>query len=133
MDKKNKKNSPVKPTKTLEVVTQPKTPTLQDVREIVKTIPDDVTELPMKDDDAAKVRAFEQNIVAAKLQLADAELQLVARKNELTQFIFTKNQEMVKEINQIAQSYGIDTDGNTDSRKWTFNTNDMVFKLAVSE
>jgi len=92
----------------------------------------DAEQIAMTQDEVARVKAADQVVVAAKLQLADVELSLAEmqdRKAKLVDTIRSSFQDMVKEVRDIAQSHGIDVDGTTDSRKWNLNTADMTFYL----
>jgi hypothetical protein len=87
--------------------------------------------IQMNSDDANSVKTFEQQILQLKIQLSDLEVQITdanAKKAELVTAIKTQSANMFSAIRGIAQAHGIDPDGKADSKKWTLNTQSMLFQ-----
>lgn len=133
MDKKKNKNKPSK-----SVSHKPVIATLDDVRQVTQpaqptakvVVPADVDQLPLSTEDADKIRVVEQKVAAAKIQLADLEIQLSEqnnRKSEILGLLKNTSKEMVDEVNKIATSYGIDVNSQN-GRKWNLNTAEMIFR-----
>lgn len=104
-------------------------------KEIVKeqkVVPEGVDKITMSDGECNVLKVYDQNIFNYKLQLANAELQLIDiqnKKNELVNNIKVQSADMLEQIRKIAANHGIDVEGITDTRKWTLDTNDMTFYL----
>ena len=77
----------------------------------------------MKEEDAALVRATENQILQLKLQIADLELQ----KNGLFASVREQHNLMMEQVKKIAESYGIDVEGVRDTSRWNLDTASMVF------
>jgi hypothetical protein len=86
--------------------------------------------LPMKDEDAASVRAIENQILQTKLALADLALQVLEADRQrglLAAQIREQHDNLMAEVKRIAESYGIDVEGTRDQSKWNLDTASMVF------
>lgn len=95
-------------------------------------VPNDVEQIAMTAEQSAKVRGLEQKVLYAKLQLADVGIQisdLQDQKTQLVNFIKNGRQEMMNEVRQVAESFGIDVEGVKDTRRWNLDTDQMVFRL----
>lgn len=86
--------------------------------------------VPMKDEDAASVRAIENQILQTKLQLADLALQVLEADRQrglLAAQIREQHDNLMAEVKRIAESYGIDVEGTRDQSKWNLDTSSMIF------
>lgn len=87
--------------------------------------------IPLSQGDAAKVKAFQDEIAAAKTQLADLQIQLtdaIARQTELVNLVKARSSEMMNLVTEIAVASGIDPTGTKDNKKWNLDTNSMTFQ-----
>jgi hypothetical protein len=124
------KNGFMDNSKVLELLNASVTPTPLDAHVTTAVLPAlniNTQKIVLNDEQAARIRAYEDTVVKLKLNLADLEVhlsELNSKKNLFINNIQAKGSEMLEDIKKIAEAYGIDLDGDV---KWNFNTSDMTF------
>ena len=75
-----------------------------------KVVPEGVDKVTMSESESNVLRVYDQNILNYKLQLANAELQLMEiqnKKNELVENIKAQTSGMMEQVRKIAENNGI--------------------------
>lgn len=81
-------------------------------------------------EDAEVLRTNEQNILKAKLRIADVELNVAAfnkEKNDLIETIRSENDAFIANAREIAVKCGINPDGDPSGDRWNLDTSTMTF------
>ena len=113
------------------IVAKSKKSALKSVKSVAKVAPvSDETVMALEESERTEVTTAETKIRDLKLLVADLAMEeavVQARRNRALQMLQEAQQELMETVRKIAESHGIDPDGDPANGRWTLNTASMEF------